>query len=56
MLCLASGAKAQVMRALYEAGADELLQAQTSLSEVAVTLLALVRRRASKDTESLGAA
>lgn len=56
LLCLASGAKAQVMRALYEAGADELLQAQTSPSEVAVTLLALVRRRTVKGTDALGAA
>ena len=56
LLCLASGAKVQVMRALYEAGADELLQAQTSASEVAVTLLALVRRRASRGTDALGAA
>ena len=56
ILCLASGARAQIMRALYEAGADELLQAQTSPSEVAVTLLALVRRRASKTPDALGAA
>lgn len=56
ILCLVSGARAQVMRALYAAGADELLQAQTAPSEVAVTLLALVRRRASKSPDALGAA
>lgn len=56
ILCLMSGARAQIMRALYEAGADELLQAQTAPSEVAVTLLALVRRRSAKATDALGAA
>lgn len=56
ILCLVSGARAQVMRSLYAAGADELLQAQTAPSEVAVTLLALVRRRASKSPDALGAA
>lgn len=56
LLCLTSGARAQSMRALYEAGADELLQAQTSPAEVAVTLLALARRRTSKSPDALGAA
>ena len=53
---LVSGARAQLMRALYEAGADEILQAQTSSAEVAVTLLALVRRRSAKNPGALGAA
>lgn len=56
ILCLVSGARAQIMRSLYEAGADEVLQAQTNPSEVAVTLLALVRRRSAKSPDALGAA
>ena len=53
ILCLVSGARAQIMRALYEAGADEVLQAQTAAAEVAVTLLALVRRRSAKSPDQL---
>lgn len=55
IVCLVSGARAQTMRALFEAGADEILQAQTPAAEVAVTLLALVRRHATKG-DALGAA
>lgn len=54
IVCLVSGVRPQAMRALFSAGADEILQAQTPAAEVAVTLLALVRRKASKD--ALGAA
>lgn len=56
VVCLVSGARAQAMRALYEAGADEVLQAQTPAAEVAVTLLALIRRRVTKGGDALGAA